>query len=374
MSEAANVLGALDANHTGFVFVKTVIGSRPSAKYGLSDKLITVMADCTVIDTDSVIYIGDQKLVDMVYSATKLGLAYNVWKKERPQWLAMADVCDARICRVIKSFDVTWQNVAQLFYDSPKRVARPVCTPKVSTLPGFGTAMQSMLEDGVRTVSHRRPCLSSATALTKADSTSLVAAHSACAQMVGGQQKKLYKTLAEKDMAHFETFFNKYRLTSFCFPNIKHADGVIEILSGSELFEEYEELIGKMKLCPLTEFQIEKSIHYVLMSDNKIVSGMSVIFAVVKNMPTMVCASVEVVVSKTKGNGTILVDMLTSSLLKRKSHCFMVSQAARTFTAKKFWSKNAITRKEANYLTFMLYSLDNRYHICCDTTPMCLLF
>jgi len=118
--------------------------------------------------------------------------------------------------------------------------------------------------------------------------------------------------------------------------------------------------------------QLNYGMHYVRVKAGVVISGMSVIYAAVKNMPVMVCASVEMLVSTVKGEGYILVDMLRAALAKRKGTCFMITQAANTRKASKFWIKNALTNNHAKYLAFMMFRINNDYKLCCDATYMML--
>ena len=125
-------------------------------------------------------------------------------------------------------------------------------------------------------------------------------------------------------------------------------------------------------MVPVSQMQSNRCVHYVRVENARVISGMSVLYAAIKGMATMVCASVEILVSTTKGDGYILVDMLRTALAKRKATCFMLTQAANTRKASTFWVKNALVNKHAKYLAFMMYTLDHHYTLCCDTTYMML--
>ena len=172
------------------------------------------------------------------------------------------------------------------------------------------------------------------------------------------------------DHETFEAFTTKYWLTGFVMPNIKLVANVHKVSPDSVYFEEYMKLTNKSGLAPLNTFQVEKSCHYVLLADEKVVSGLSVLFACIKRRPMSLCASVELIVSNKKGSGSYLLEMLRLALVKRTGTCFLLTQAANTHKAKTFWLKNACTRREAKFLVFMLFCLSRDYHICCDTTFM----
>ena len=94
---------------------------------------------------------------------------------------------------------------------------------------------------------------------------------------------------------------------------------------------------------------------------------MSVLYACMKRMPTMICASVELIISKKPGHASALLEMLRLAL-RRKRASFIVTQAASNQRAKKFWAKHAVANKEAKYLSLMMYAIDARYSLCVDTT------
>ena len=167
----------------------------------------------------------------------------------------------------------------------------------------------------------------------------------------------------------FEAFFHKYRLTNFCVPSIKFPADVHRITPSShpDLFLQYEKLTTKCNLRALTDFQKECCVHYVWVEQDVVLSGMSVLFACVKKMPTMICASVELIISKKKGHGSIILEVLRLGL-RRRNTAFIVTQAASNQAAKKFWGKHAVSNMEAKYLLLMIYAIDARYKLCIDTT------
>ena len=167
----------------------------------------------------------------------------------------------------------------------------------------------------------------------------------------------------------FEAFFHKYYLTNFCAPCIKFPHDVHRITPSShpDLFLQYEKLTTKSNIRTLTELQHDYCVHYVCVEQNVVSSGMSVMFACMKKMPTMICASVELIVSKKPGHGSMLLEMLRLGL-RRKRIAFIVTQAASNQAARKFWAKHAIANKEAKYLSLMIYAIDARYKLCVDTT------
>lgn len=172
-----------------------------------------------------------------------------------------------------------------------------------------------------------------------------------------------------KNDGQFEPFFHKYHLTNFCTPSIKLTPGVRCITSSShpDLFRQYEKLTTKSNIHSLTELQHNYCVHYVCVEQDVVTSGMSVLFACMKNMPTRICASVELIVSKKPGRGSILLEMLRLGL-RRRNTAFIVTQAASNQAAKKFWGKHAVANKEAKYLSLMMYAIDARYKLCVDTT------
>lgn len=167
----------------------------------------------------------------------------------------------------------------------------------------------------------------------------------------------------------FEAFFHKYRLTNFCVPSIKFPADVHRITPSShpDLFLQYEKLTTKCNLRALTDFQKECCVHYVWVEMDVVKSGMSVLYACMKFMPTRICASVELIISKKPGHASVFLEKLRLGL-RRKRTAFIITQAASNQTAKKFWGKHAVANKEAKYLSLMVYAIDARYKICVDTT------
>lgn len=165
---------------------------------------------------------------------------------------------------------------------------------------------------------------------------------------------------------------HKYWLTGFIDAKIPTSDGILQIDATSPLFEEYTAFIAKQKLADLNDFQVRVCHHFVYMKNGIMIAGLSVLFAAINFMPTSMCASIEIVVSKVKGSGAVMVEMIRDRLARRKATCFMVTQAAESRSASEFWLKKACACREAKCLAFMIMALNPEYKLHEDVTYMML--
>lgn len=128
------------------------------------------------------------------------------------------------------------------------------------------------------------------------------------------QFRKLVKT------NEFVSFAQKTCMTGIVKPafRLPRIMTIIEPDKDLRLFDEYEQLVRKKNLKSLNTFQLENGVHYVVLEDDKVVAGMTVIFYVINRFPGMLCASVEMVVSNKRGCGKLLFYMLKNIFKKRK--------------------------------------------------------
>lgn len=357
-----------------FVFVKTMRGGTPSGKYGLSDQVTIKLCDHTEVPADSVVAICGDALDRIIDSATPNGIHYTTWLSERDAWAATT-VAVPETTAAVHAFDHKWQRVAGFFHTLVERKAKNVPVvqheshskvfPYDAHVNAILNAMKSM-----QVFSRAQSFLSASHTDASPPSPSLLSSSPTTRQIVHGAVAKQMMRLVTTDL--FKEFATKYWLTGFVKANIKLCHGVRCVATDDRYFDDYLSLISKSKLAPLTPFQTANCCHYIHVEDDTVISGMSILYACIKNRPVSLCASVEMIVSTKKGDGSRMLEMVRSALVKRPGTCFLTTQAANTYKAKTFWMKNTYASREAKYLAFLLFCVSQQYHLCCDTTFMML--
>ena len=117
MSNALTQLAWWEAE---FVFVKTMLGSKNTGRFGLYDNRIIVLSDLSIIDPKDVVFVAGVHLNDAILAATEKGVYYTSWMFERNIWLWRMDFQD-HITTLVKSFDLKWHRVAATFIVSPPK-------------------------------------------------------------------------------------------------------------------------------------------------------------------------------------------------------------------------------------------------------------
>ena len=114
--------------------------------------------------------------------------------------------------------------------------------------------------------------------------------------------------------------------------------------------------------------------HYVMIKNNRVIAGASIMTANINNSNESVCMSVELLVSSQKGSAKIFHNIISKNLKKRAGTSFMVTQALESTKATSFWYKHMARHREADALTFMFFMIDGRYKLCEDVTNLRMTF
>ena len=133
-----------------FVFVKTMLGSKNSGRFGLYDKRIIVLSDLSILDPTDVVFVAGVNLNDAIVAATEKGVYYMSWMEERDTWLSRMDF-QYHITTIVKSFDLTWQNVAAMFITyPPKKKPEPKPTECKAIETAFSDLFSALKNNRVR--------------------------------------------------------------------------------------------------------------------------------------------------------------------------------------------------------------------------------
>ena len=73
------------------------------------------------------------------------------------------------------------------------------------------------------------------------------------------------------------------RLTKIIFPVMENNDQVTQISPEDDEWPEYIKLCTKLNIAPPTEMQIEMCQHFMIIKNNKIMAGMSIMTANINN-------------------------------------------------------------------------------------------
>jgi hypothetical protein len=164
------------------------------------------------------------------------------------------------------------------------------------------------------------------------------------------------------------------RLTHIIFPTIDTYDKTTEIWANDVLFQGYIKLCMKLNIAPPSQMQEQLCKHYVMIKNNRVIAGMSIMTANINNSNKRVCVSIELLVSTQKGSAKLFLNIISKNLKKRAGTSFMVTQALESMKATSFWYKHMARHREADALTFMFFMIDERYKLCEDITNLRITF
>ena len=166
-------------------------------------------------------------------------------------------------------------------------------------------------------------------------------------------------------------FLHQNAFTSFTSPNITLPAGIQKASTDDDI-DKYRRLIRTKRLSDLNDLHMSGQ-HFIIVKNNQVVAGLSIICAVNK-IPGSMAISIERLVSVQKGAATRLLKMLHRFLMKRavscNKSCYLVAQSCLTNTSRTFWSKTLVSHKRALILNFMFFMLDNRFRIYQDVEHM----
>ena len=165
-------------------------------------------------------------------------------------------------------------------------------------------------------------------------------------------------------------FMIENRLTHIIFPKIDMPDKMMQISPSDDEWAAYLRLTTKLNIAPLSEMQEEMCQHYVMKKNNNVIAGASIMTANINNSNRRICMSVELLVSSQKGSAKIFHKIISTHLKKRAGTSYVVTQALDNAKASEFWYKHMARHREADALTFMLFMIDRRYHLCEDVTNL----
>ena len=146
---------------------------------------------------------------------------------------------------------------------------------------------------------------------------------------------------------------------------------IVDLRADSVLFKTIQALLRKKRITPLTTFQRTNCLHLCTFScEGKIISVMSILFAVVNKMPVRLVASIEAAASYEPYQSSLILDSLIYSLKRRRSPqpCIIVTQSASTPVADRFWSGKMTCSAYAQAIVFMFAMLSKEYKLYMDAS------
>jgi hypothetical protein len=144
---------------------------------------------------------------------------------------------------------------------------------------------------------------------------------------------------------------------------------IVDLCADNKAFAEVAALLRKKSLPRLTKFQRKNCLFLCTFNRaGKIISVMSILFAVIKNMPVRMAVSIEHAASVEKHQSSRIWDVLVYSLKRRKAPlpCIIVVQAALTPIAERFWAGKMTSSSYAPAIIFMFAMLSSHYRIYMD--------
>ncbi|MBD53208.1 MAG: hypothetical protein CL450_07970 [Acidimicrobiaceae bacterium] len=140
----------------------------------------------------------------------------------------------------------------------------------------------------------------------------------------------------------------------------------VKIASTQAHMQSYRRLLQQNKLSQLNSLQMSGQ-HFVVIKDDKVVAGVTILCAAINNFPGSIAISIEKLVSVNKGSAALLLNMLHRFVMKRAvacaRTCFLVTQCLENKTSREFWAKRMNRHKKALLLNFMFFMLNSDFQI-----------